>query len=340
MAREVHEWIFDVGRSSDGLRLDSFLRQRLTWRSRARLRAAIEDGAVTVDAGEGQPAPGRVRAGLRLRSGQRVTVRLPAPQAEVPGGERGSEVVDVPILLEDEYLVAVSKPPDVNVYPTRRHRAGSLIELVHARPRAAEEDPPSPCHRLDRETSGVLLFAKGRRSRAIVQEQFERREVRKEYLAIVDGSPAEDEGTIDLPIGPDGASPVDIKMGVGGDGRRSPARTRWRVLERFARRVLLWLQPETGRQHQLRVHTAAIGCPILGDKLYLGGDDLFLRSLDGPLEPGDLERVGFHRLALHAWRLRIAHPASGRESVVEAPLWGDLESLLLRLREAEASHRP
>ncbi len=337
MSLPVHEWRFEVGRPDHGSRLDAFLGERLSWRSRARLRGAIEEGRVEVGAFKDpqRAAIGRVRAGLRLRTGQEVVVRLPAPQAESGAGRRRFEPGDVPVVHEDAWLLAVSKPPMLNVYPSRRHRAGSLIELLHERRRRStgsvrepERAPPSPCHRLDRETSGLVLFAKGRRARDQLQQQFERRTVRKTYLAVVIGDVAGEAGRIDLPIERDRRSRVEIKARAraGGDGK--PALTHWRVRKRLGSRTLVELTPESGRQHQLRVHMAALGHPIVGDKLYLGGDDLFLRSLEGELPPAERLELGHDRQALHAWRLGFVHPGTGESIELETPLWPDVAALL------------
>ncbi len=337
MSLPVHEWRFEVGRPDHGSRLDSFLGDRLSWRSRARLRAAIEAGSVEVRAFKDPQGAeiGRVRAGLRLRAGQEVVVRLAAPQAEAGAGSRSVEPDDLAIVHEDAWIVAVNKPPLLNVYPTRRHRAGSLIELLHERDRLApgrsresRREPPSPCHRLDRETSGLILFARGREARDHLQQQFEARTVRKTYLAAVTGDLIGEEGRIDLAIEPDRDSPVEIKARAraGGDGK--PALTHWRVRERLGGRTLVELIPESGRQHQLRVHMAALGHPIVGDKLYLGGDEVFLRSLDGELPAAERRALGLERQALHAWRLSFVHPGSGKTMELEAPLWPDLAALL------------
>lgn len=332
MSLPVHEWRLEVGRPDHGGRLDSFLQSHLRWRSRARLRAAIEEGAVEIlPFKDPQRAEiGKVKPGLRLRVGQEVVVRLAAPQAEEGAGSRTLEPQDLVVVFEDEHLLAVNKPPQLNVYPTRRHRAGSLIELVHERARGGSGDgePPTPCHRLDRETSGLLLFGKGLTAREGIQRQFEERRVEKAYLAVVVGGPAEDEGRIDGPIEPDTGSSVEIKMRSLPGGGGQPAETAWRVRERLGDRALVELRPRTGRQHQLRVHMAALGCPIVGDKLYLGGDEVFLRSLEGPLAESDLEALGLARQALHAWKLHLRHPVTGEPLTLEAPLWADIAELV------------
>ncbi len=327
MSLPVHEWRFEVGRPDHGARLDGFLSERLSWRSRAGVKRAIDQGRVEVDPHKDpqRASVGRLRGGLRLRVGQEVVVRLPAPQAEPGAGERTFEPDEIAVVYEDSWLLAVSKPPHLNVYPTRRHRAGSLIELVHERGQAAGEPPPSPCHRLDRETSGLLVFAKGREARDHLQQQFEARTVRKTYLALVVGSMSGDQGRVDWPIESDQASVVEIRQRAGPDGAGRSALTHWRARERFDGATLVELEPSTGRQHQLRVHMAALGHPILGDKLYLGGDDLFLRSLEGDLSAEDLGALGLARQALHAWRLELRHPDGDRPLRLEAPIWPDFE---------------
>ncbi|MCP4203489.1 MAG: hypothetical protein GY769_16345 [bacterium] len=169
MSRRVQEWRFEVGSPDHGRRLDSFLSTRLSWRSRQRVKQAIDSASVEIlPFKDPQRAPvGRLRSGLRLRVGQEVVVRLPAPQAEVEDG--GVRADPAEVVHEDEHLLAVNKPPHRNVYPSRRHRANSLIEWVHSRHREQYGSAgyfPTPCHRLDRETSGLVLFAKSREVRA------------------------------------------------------------------------------------------------------------------------------------------------------------------------------
>jgi 23S rRNA pseudouridine1911/1915/1917 synthase len=324
LSSPIEERCFEVGAPDHGARLDAFLARRMAWRSRSRVQELIAAGRVTLEQGGEELERRSVappRASARLRAGAVVTVALDS--AFVDAGEPAVDSPELEILHDDRWLLAVSKPAPMNLYPTRRHLAGSLTERVHRRHRALglEGSPPSPCHRLDRETSGLVLFARDRDTRADLGRQFEVRSVEKTYLALVAGQPRDDEGVIDLPLGRDLSSRVEIKQGPRLDGGGLPSLTRWRVRERRGSAcTLLELHPATGRQHQLRAHLAAIGHPILGDKLYLGGDDLFLASLDRELHSEELRAVGgAERLALHAWRIAFLHPATGERVTLEAP---------------------
>lgn len=333
MSRPFHEWRFEVGAPDHGNRLDAFLGVRLSWRSRQGVQAAIREHRVEVlPFKDPQSARvGRLRPSLKLRVGQEVVVNLPAPQAEVGATEEGLEPAR--IVFEDDYLVAVDKPPHRSVYPSHRHRAGSLIEWLHRRHRERSGPDgyfPTPCHRLDRETSGLVLFAKTREVRVELSRQFEERLIRKIYLAVVHGKPCRDSGLIDAALGREPSSAVGMRVGLVPGGR--PATTAWRLLRICGEMSLLELEPKTGRRHQLRAHLESIGHPIVGDKLYGGGDSLFLRSLEGDLTDLDRRQLGLGRQALHAWRLEV-NLGSGKagplgEVSLEAPLAEDITGLL------------
>jgi 23S rRNA pseudouridine1911/1915/1917 synthase len=330
MSLPEHEWRFEVGAPDHGARLDAFLADRLGWRSRNRIQEAIRERCVEIRSHKDpqQALIGTLKASSRLRRGQEIVVRLPAAQEEPGAGGRRWQAHQIPVVFEDADLLAVNKPPHINVYPSRRHRAGSLIELVHEAHRArhgAVDYAPTLCHRLDRETSGLVLFARSRQARAEVSRQFEEREVTKTYLALVTGEIDGDSGQVDLPLGRDGSSAVEIRSVVTAAGQA--ASTRWRTARRLPGRTLLELVPETGRQHQLRAHCSAIGHPIIGDKLYFGGDELFLKSLDGPLGDEEIATLGLDRQALHAWRLELTHPGTGQRLALEAPMWNDMADL-------------
>ncbi|MGB0685018.1 MAG: RluA family pseudouridine synthase [Planctomycetota bacterium] len=349
LSTPFQEWRFEVGAPEVGQRLDGFLAGRLDWRSRTGIQELIEDGVVEVLPGKDpQQAPiGRIRTGLKLRHGQEVVVRVPRPGHEergpAPEEASGEDPTDLVVVHEDEHVVAVSKAPKLNVHPSHGHLVDSVLHRLHLRHNALygeTPDVPTLCHRLDRETTGLLLAAKDQLSRTRLGREFEGRRVRKAYLALVDGLVAEDEGRIELALGRDFGSQVRLRIGArrGDEADALPAATRWRVRERLPAAVvphgpprdlsLLELYPETGRQHQLRVHCAHLGHPILGDKLYLGGDEIFLRSLDDALTAADHARLGLDHQALHSWKLAFEHPFTGEDTELEAPLWPSIDAIL------------
>ncbi len=317
------------------VRLDQFLAGRLKWRSRTSVQRLIKDGYLLVDAaspehphGSGQFEVER-RPGRKLRHGSRVTLVIPEEyRLEVRVGDGG----DLRVLYEDEHLVAVDKPPMQAVHPAGRHLTGTLIQQVHARyggaelPRGAR---PRLCHRLDRETSGIVLVGKDPDAHARVMGMFEHREVEKVYLAIVHGEPDRDEGVIDLPIGPARASRIGLRMAVREDGLSS--RTDWRVLERRAGFALVRCRLHTGRQHQIRVHLEAVGHPLVGDKLYGHDGRLFQRNLDGRLTREDEEALLLPRQALHHHHLAFVSPLTDERVEITSPLADDLREFLEQL---------
>jgi 23S rRNA pseudouridine1911/1915/1917 synthase len=323
LSRPITEFVFTVNLPEEGTRLDVLLRVHFPWRSREHFRRMVERGDVTVD--------GAVRkASTRLRKGDVVRVKIPV-QPDAPERESADGLV---VLHEDEALVAIDKPAGVVAHPTGRIRHGTLINRLHARYRRAGEPTgdvvPRLAHRLDRDTSGVVLVVKDRRVDAEVTRSFFRREVEKTYLALVEGAPAGDHGRIDLAIGPAPEADTKLQMAVRPDGL--PALTRWRVRERFARHAFVELEPRTGRTHQLRVHLAAIGHPIVCDHLYGDLRPLRRSSLDPGVPPAE-DAVLLDRLALHAHRLVLRHPVSGEDLALESPIPRDLARALASLRE-------
>lgn len=315
------------------LRLDAFLALKLSWRSRTSLQHLIASGHVLVSA----PAPQRPgileepeverRAGRTLRNGTRVVVVIPLERRlQIDAADPEGLVV----LHEDEHTIVVDKPPFLPVHPSGRHHSNTLIQRVQARQRLLTGAAPSIrlCHRLDRETSGLVLCGKGDWAHRRLRKQFERQEVEKEYLAIVSGLPLDDSGRVDLPLGRSRTSAVRLKMAVQSDGDASL--TEWSVVERFAHCTLVACRPQTGRQHQIRVHMAAIGHPLVGDKLYGLGEEFFLRNAGGMLAAEDCAALGLPRHALHNHRLSWSSPATGERILVVSALAPDLRAYLER----------
>jgi 23S rRNA pseudouridine1911/1915/1917 synthase len=328
---EVRACDFRVAPQEVAVRLDAFLAQKLRWRSRTSVQQLIQDGYVRLaPAGPGlgpseaDPSIER-RAARILKHGARVVVEIP-PECLLPAATAAGTPLTV--LYEDDHALVVDKSAGQPVHPSGRHQTNTLIQEVHAH-YAQGGQLPFPvrlCHRIDRETSGALLLGKGDQAHRNLRKQFEAREVEKEYLAVVQGNPSADEGEIDLPLGPALGSRVRMKIGVREGGWES--RTTWRVLERRPDRALVACRPLTGRQHQIRVHMAALGHPLLGDKLYGPDEELFLRSQRGELAPEDQDSLGLERHALHSHRIAWRCPRTGARREALSPLPADLRQLL------------
>jgi len=329
LSAPLQEWRFEVGADEHGARLDKFLAQRIRWRSRRGIQDLIaEADAVEVLPGKDpqQATIGGLRDSLKLRAGQEVVVRQANPQPEQPK-VLGADPGELEVVYEDEYLLAVNKPPNISVHPSHGHLTGSLIHMIHERHRALygeTEDMPTLCHRLDRETSGVLLTAKDQVSRTRMGQQFERRSIDKTYLALVVGELSKDAGVMDQPLGKALGSEVRLKMGVRADGDGLVSRTEWKVARRLPGYTLVELHPLTGRQHQLRVHLAALGHPIVGDKLYMGDEQIFIRSVSEGITEADRDFLMMDRQALHNWKLVVDHPFTGARLELVAPLFRDI----------------
>ena len=310
---------YKVQESEAGLRLDHFLAKRLSWRSRASIRKLLDADMVSL--------PGRsARPSRKLVAGDVVTVRLPRPVRD-EAYLASHPAPELPRLFEDDQLIAIDKPPNMPVHPAGRLLNHTVITELH-RVYRDFEDPsrdvvPKLCHRLDLETSGVLLVAKRHEALVHVQQQFEKRTVRKEYLVLVRGEVEGEEGLIDLPLGPSLDSKVRNARGVRHDAGGQPARTGWRVLERWPGYTRCHIRLHTGRHHQIRVHMAAIGHPVVGDKLYGGEEELFLRHGRGELDEADRARLELPRQALHSHALVFDHPTRG-ELRLESPWPPDL----------------
>ena len=310
------------------MRLDHFLAAHLKWRSRSSVQSLVKGGYVSVDRSRPDAPEGtgelhvERRPGTRLHHGTRVVIRIPDEYRTLLLGETKDEL---DVLWEDAHALAVDKPPHVAVHPSGRHMTDTLIQRVHRR---YEDDIeagsmlPRLCHRLDRETSGIVLVAKHPRTHARLTTQFEERRVTKDYLAIVDGVPPMPTGSIDAPIRLSTTSPVELEMTTAADGL--PCRTDWETLAEADGRALVLVHLFTGRQHQIRVHMAAVGAPLVGDKLYGPDREIFLRHTAGELTDFDREQLVLDRHALHAHRLEFTALESGERAEVVSPLSPDL----------------
>ena len=292
------------------MRLDRWLADRLPELSRVRLQALIEAGRVRVD--------GAVRkAAARLAGGERVEVEIPPPAPE----ELVPEPAALAIVFEDAQVLVLEKPAGVVVHPGAGHARGTLAAalLAHAPEVAGVGGPRRPgiVHRLDKDTSGLLVVAKTKAAYDALVAQLARRSVTRRYLAVVHGRVRADEGVIDRPIGRHPRDRVRMAVRPAGQGRR--AVTRYRVLERLRGFTLLQVSLETGRTHQIRVHLASLGHPVAGDDVYGGRRR---EPLPTPVEG----------LALHAARLAFVHPVTGRTLEFASPAPARIERLLSHLR--------
>jgi 23S rRNA pseudouridine1911/1915/1917 synthase len=314
---------FVVSRKADGSRLDAHIAGQLPDLSRSLVQKSIEAGKVTVN---GLPA----KASYKVRAGDRIHVESPEPPHPAPLPE------DIPldVLYEDDYLALINKPFDMVVHPAKGHWSGTLANALQFRfahlSRINGDYRPGIVHRLDRDTSGVILVAKEEQTHRELSMQFEQRKVTKEYVAITAGVPDRDSDYIERRIG---HHPHDrIKMIATDDAEAGKeACSFYEVLERFRGYSLCRISPRTGRTHQIRVHLASIHCPVLADKVYSGRDHLRLSDLISDLDP-TRDKVLMPRQALHAQRLRFVHPRSRRVIEAEAPLPADFETTLAALR--------
>ena len=306
-----------VDEAGSGERLDRWLARAVPAISRARVQSIIAGGGVLVD---GRPA----RPSLRLKPGQSVSLRLPAPQAAVPLPE------DIPIAVvhEDRHLLVVDKPAGLVVHPGAGRATGTLVNALLHRVRDLSGIGgvlrPGIVHRLDRGTSGLLVVAKDDAAHLALSRQFAGRTVEKDYLAIVLGVPRAAEGAIDVPIGRD---PVHRRRMSVRAPRARAARSTYRVVEALDGAALVRVRIATGRTHQIRVHLAALGHPVAGDPTYGGRRRPASRRSEARAALETLARP-----ALHAARLAFTHPATGERMSFESPLPADLQELLATLR--------
>jgi 23S rRNA pseudouridine1911/1915/1917 synthase len=313
-----------AGRKVEGMRIDAYLASLFTEHSRSVIQKVIEAGGVQVN---GRTA----KASYKVRHDDRVRIELPPPAHDLPVAE------DIPleVLYEDEHLALINKPPDMVVHPAKGHWSGTLVNAIlhHFDELSAAngEQRSGIVHRLDRDTSGVILIAKEEQTHRDLSLQFELRKVFKEYRALTNGVLDRDSDYIEGRIA---RHPHDrVKMTVTDDEEEGrDACTYYEVIERFRGYTYCRCHPRTGRTHQIRVHLASLGHPILADKVYSSRDGLRLSDLD-PAAAGEADAVLLSRQALHAYRLRFQHPRTGKIIEAEAPLPDEFQKTLDALRK-------
>lgn len=297
--------------SLENPRVDLFLKEKIKDLSRAQIQKIIKEGKVLVN---GQP----VKASHKLKAGEVVEFSYEPLPAEI---ELKPEKINFEIIYEDDQILVINKPSGLVVHPGAGIRSGTLVNgLISLYPEirgVGSPARPGIVHRLDKETSGLMVVARTQKAYLSLRQQFEDRLVKKTYLALARGRFREKKGTIDLPIGRHVHHREKISVKT-----RKPrvAITHYEVLEEFRETTLLALRPVTGRTHQLRVHLSAIGHPLAGDSRYGGG--------------GKKQRGKFSRLFLHAWKLSFIHPVSGKTMEFECPLPAELENWLQKERQS------
>jgi 23S rRNA pseudouridine1911/1915/1917 synthase len=323
---------FEVKARTEGKRLDVYLASRFSDYSRQVIQKIIDADAVLVN---GRQA----KASYRVRPGDVVSIRLP----DLPDTTPKPEDIPIKVIHEDEFLTVVNKPANMVTHPARGNWRGTLVNALQFHydnlSTLAGENRPGIVHRLDRDTTGLLVVVKNEMAHRRLAVQFEQREVQKEYLALVYGVPERHSDYIEQPIGFHPMSREKMAIRALSDGARE-AVTFYEVEERFRGFALVRCKPQSGRTHQIRVHLTHIGNPILADKLYSGRDRLVLGELLG----ADRLRLGadhddvtlIERQALHAHRLRFRHPITECELDLRAPLPEDMSRTLDALRV----HRP
>lgn len=289
-------------------RLDKFLVGQLQEFSRSRIQGLIADGLVEVN---GRAAK---KAGQPLEHGFSVMVRIPPPAPT----DLVAEDIPLDIVFENDDLVAVNKPAGMVVHPAAGHASGTLVNAMLGYDPDIEgiggEERPGVVHRLDKETSGLILLAKNERAHRWLQDQFRLRKVDKTYLALVDGKPPTPSGRVEAHIGRDPSHRK--RMAIVPESRGREAISEYKTVESFGAHTLLEFHPLTGRTHQIRLHCAFLGCPIVGDEVY-GRKKL---------------SVEIDRHFLHAHRLKIVLPGEKEPRLFEAPLPEELERVLVSLR--------
>ena len=317
-----HEYAADYSRSPSptpsveipaecaGWRLDAALAKLFPEHSRSRLQAWLKAGLIRLDGGEAEPK-------RKVYGGERIDFDPGAAVSSAPTLADAAEDIALKVVFEDEHLIVIDKPAGLVVHPGNGNASGTLMNaLLHHQPQLAAIPRAGIVHRLDKDTSGLLVVAKTLTAQTDLVRQMQARSVKRHYLALALGN-VERDGTVDAPLGRHAVQRT--KMAIVRAGGKE-ARTHYSVLERFAKATLLECRLETGRTHQIRVHLASIKHPLAGDPAY------------GKTRSGDARLDAFPRQALHAWRLALVHPATGAEMAWESPLPADFAQLLEDLR--------
>jgi 23S rRNA pseudouridine1911/1915/1917 synthase len=310
-----------VDSNDAGKRLDSWLAEKIEGWSRSRISRLIEDGDVLVNDREAKPS-------YKMRSGDRIDVEL----AELPATEFQPENIPLDIVHEDDYLAVINKPAGMVVHPGAGVSGGTLANAIAYRFRVPALVGPPPeggtqnrigiVHRLDKDTSGLIVVAKDEQTAEALSKQFHDREVEKSYVALVHGVMEQNSGKIEAPVARDRHSRT--KMAVSKNGRN--ALTLWRVANRFDKFTLLDVEIKTGRTHQIRVHLASINHPVVGDETYNAGRD---KTVADPAIKKAIADLG--RFFLHAERLAFAHPKTGEQMQFVRELPTELREFLTLL---------
>jgi len=299
-----------------GKRLDRYIASRISDCSRSIATNLIRNGEIRVQ--------GMVRKpNYRVKAGDEICGCIPPPTPVL----FKPEPIPIEILHEDDEIIVINKQPGLVVHPAPGHHSGTLVNaLLHHCPKLngiGGALRPGIVHRLDKDTSGVLVVAKNDRAHIHLSKQFKSRRVKKKYLALVYGKMESDSGSVSLPIG---RHPVDRKKMSTNSRKSRIAETTWQIIERFERASLIDVNLKTGRTHQIRVHCAAIGHPVMGDNVY------------GPRKTG--KNVAYSknifesvpRQMLHAWRIVLTHPVTEEMVSFEAPIPSDMQAILQALR--------
>ncbi|MCF6158634.1 MAG: RluA family pseudouridine synthase [wastewater metagenome] len=319
---KTKEFIFDIKKSFEDRRIDRYLALRLPDYSRTCIQKLIKEGSVLVN--------GRaVKSSYDIQKGDTISIRVPilAENKIIP------EDIPLDIVYEDDYLMLINKPSDMVVHPAGGHPSGTLVNALtfHCQNLSQINGPLKAgiVHRLDRDTSGIMLSIKSDVVHSHIAMQFEKRQVKKEYLAVVEGEVRLDSDEINLPIGRHKTETQ--KMGIRRDIGRE-AISVYEVLERFCGYTLVKVMPKTGRTHQIRVHMRAIGHPVVADFLYSTREDCYLSDLLQK-ERGPEEIPIIERQALHAHKIEFFHPVPKKKMEFQVDMPSDISLLVKTLRE-------